>query len=759
VALLSLLCACNTPRDDPGTDRREPAAMAEPIASGATLPSWSSAAWPAGATRRDAITLELRRDGAEAGALLDLAAAGELPPVDAARTLARIGAADAPTRLLALFERSDRAPSAAELAAAGLLEPPPGLPGEAREPEGPWQTLERELWARYAVDDDVNRMLAVSFALARLGGAYSQAMWAVELAEPDPEAVRRVAVLEAIGIACTRRHRLHTRTLPPLAEIVEGPASPVRTAAIYALARCAAPSAESFAGPERAAWVERLAKVLAQDGAEDGALAWKALAGLGEISTPIPAGILAASAPSWEVEVEAVRALAGHPAGRLALVERLVRLEPATLRGTRVSVVSTALQSLRKPVDASPELAASLRPWAERVAALAPADARHATELALLRCESLALQAIADGKRALLERCAEGVDGLPPHYGAVLEVEVIASSQRALTGSARADALLASADDRRAPVAEAAISALADLDDARVSSRLRSALGSTDVGVLAAAAGAIAARAADRDTRDPEAVVALEAMLGRVHPQHAIEARLSAIEALGAMARSAGASERGAASVAVPAAPTPQPWLERTILPLASDPNDAIRRAAWTALDGMDELRTRFSAAVPTAFPEAFAAPVHAALDEPPATGLRIHTELGTIVIDFAGAPAPIAQASLVALARAGRFDGLRFHRVVPGFVAQGGDPRGDGYGGPGWVLPCEWSELRYERGTVGIALAGKDTGGSQFFIAHARQPHLDGRFTVIGHVSEGLELVDRILPHERIDHVEAIDP
>jgi cyclophilin family peptidyl-prolyl cis-trans isomerase len=127
-------------------------------------------------------------------------------------------------------------------------------------------------------------------------------------------------------------------------------------------------------------------------------------------------------------------------------------------------------------------------------------------------------------------------------------------------------------------------------------------------------------------------------------------------------------------------------------------------------------------------------------------------------VITFDGAPAPIAQANLVALARAGRFDGLRFHRVVPGFVAQGGDPRGDGYGGPGWVLPCEWSELRYERGTVGMALAGKDTGGSQFFIAHARQPHLDGRFTVIGHVSEGLDLVDRFLPHERILRVEVIE-
>ena len=138
--------------------------------------------------------------------------------------------------------------------------------------------------------------------------------------------------------------------------------------------------------------------------------------------------------------------------------------------------------------------------------------------------------------------------------------------------------------------------------------------------------------------------------------------------------------------------------------------------------------------------------------------GLRLHTDAGPITIDFTGAPAPIAQANLAALAERGFFDRLVFHRVVPGFVVQGGDPRGDGYGGPGHVMPCEWSSLRYERGTVGIALAGKDTGGSQIFIVHDQPRHLDARYTVIGRVVEGLDVVDAIWPYDSITKVEVLD-
>ena len=104
---------------------------------------------------------------------------------------------------------------------------------------------------------------------------------------------------------------------------------------------------------------------------------------------------------------------------------------------------------------------------------------------------------------------------------------------------------------------------------------------------------------------------------------------------------------------------------------------------------------------------------------------------------------APVAVAQLSRLATAGYFKGLTFHRVVPDFVVQGGDPRGDGEGGPGFSLRCEVSPRSYMRGTVGMALAGKDTGGSQVFVTLSPQPHLDGRYTIIGTVVSGMEALD----------------
>ena len=127
----------------------------------------------------------------------------------------------------------------------------------------------------------------------------------------------------------------------------------------------------------------------------------------------------------------------------------------------------------------------------------------------------------------------------------------------------------------------------------------------------------------------------------------------------------------------------------------------------------------------------------------PAGTLWRIETAYGPVVItpDIEAAPATVAQLSR--LAREGFFRRLTFHRVVPDFVVQGGDPRGDGEGGPGFTIPCEVSPRTYLRGTVGMALAGKDTGGSQFFVALSPQPHLDGRYTIIGTVASGMEALD----------------
>ena len=120
-------------------------------------------------------------------------------------------------------------------------------------------------------------------------------------------------------------------------------------------------------------------------------------------------------------------------------------------------------------------------------------------------------------------------------------------------------------------------------------------------------------------------------------------------------------------------------------------------------------------------------------------------TAKGSFVIEFLPEDAPLTVDNFVQLARKGYFNGITFHRVVPNFVIQGGDPRGDGNGGPGYSIRCEINEVPYERAAVGMALSGKDTGGSQWFVTHAPQPHLDGGYTVFGRVIRGMDVVDKI--------------
>jgi len=134
-------------------------------------------------------------------------------------------------------------------------------------------------------------------------------------------------------------------------------------------------------------------------------------------------------------------------------------------------------------------------------------------------------------------------------------------------------------------------------------------------------------------------------------------------------------------------------------------------------------------------------------------------TEKGTFTIDFMPEDAPLTVDNFIKLARAGYFNGLSVHRVVPNFVMQDGDPRGDGNGGPGWEIRCELNMLAYERGAVGMALSGKDTGGSQWFVTHSPQPHLDGGYTVFGRVNEtDMKIVDSIVRGDKILSVKIVE-
>jgi cyclophilin family peptidyl-prolyl cis-trans isomerase/HEAT repeat protein len=134
-------------------------------------------------------------------------------------------------------------------------------------------------------------------------------------------------------------------------------------------------------------------------------------------------------------------------------------------------------------------------------------------------------------------------------------------------------------------------------------------------------------------------------------------------------------------------------------------------------------------------------------------------TEMGTFTIELLPEDAPLTVDNFIKLARTGYFNGVMVHRVVPNFVMQDGDPRGDGNGGPGWSIRCEVNMVQYDRGAVGMALSGKDTGGSQWFVTHSPQPHLDGGYTVFGHVDDaGMKVVDKIARGDKIISVRIVE-
>jgi peptidyl-prolyl cis-trans isomerase B (cyclophilin B) len=131
----------------------------------------------------------------------------------------------------------------------------------------------------------------------------------------------------------------------------------------------------------------------------------------------------------------------------------------------------------------------------------------------------------------------------------------------------------------------------------------------------------------------------------------------------------------------------------------------------------------------------------------------RIETEKGTIQVELYAQHAPHTVNNFIFLAREGYYDGVAFHRVIANFVIQGGDPTGSGRGGPGYQFADETrgNPLKHETGSLSMANAGPNTNGSQFFITHAPQPHLDGKHTVFGKVVAGQNVVDAIRPGDRM--------
>ena len=520
------------------------------------------------------------------------------------------------------------------------------------------------------------------------------------LASKPGEPLRELAV-EALGkLGDTGATQVVTRAL-------DDPAAEVRSAAAVALWRLADSTAVD--------------PLLAHLNDADAQVRWRVLWALEKIVAP--GKIVLRSALQMSDPDVLVRAHAARTIGRQKSVRGMVYLLNA-LDDPNEAVVVNALRGIQMIADSTCSgcagtLLKSLshaHPYVRVTAATALAErfawvrADSATQLRLadsLRSRLHDPDAATRGAaaRALLTR--RGIGELaavrPLLADSVVYVRIaVLEAFRALPAGGDPAAILAERLTTNATVFERATSAevMGDRRDPGAAARLIAALADTSVLVVASCASALGVLG---DT-------ASVAVLTRAYAAHANDpepdARLSIIDAVKTLGRTKTADS-----------------LERAVPPRAASP--AVH----------DE--------------EFFKSPA--------ARGAIIHTSRGDIEWSFFTAEAPQTVRNFVRLAAKGYFDGDLVHRVVPDFVIQDGDPTGTGSGGPGYTIRCEYNLLHYDAGKVGMALSGKDTGGSQWFITHSPQPHLDGRYTIFAKVVRGMDVVHQIVQGDKITRVEIL--
>jgi cyclophilin family peptidyl-prolyl cis-trans isomerase len=314
------------------------------------------------------------------------------------------------------------------------------------------------------------------------------------------------------------------------------------------------------------------------------------------------------------------------------------------------------------------------------------------------------------------------LSGLDPdmHWSVRAALATVLGTLPVETGVARLEPLVNDSDQRVIP---AAIAALVKLKPPSAAAVLFEKLKADDFAVRAAAAAGIA------ELRPPNGAAALAEAYRFGQRDSSYTARAAALAAL----------EKYGATAAVP--------VLRSAL---ADKDWAVRVRAAGILKQLDpqgaggDVDASIRPAPTTLAREVYGSPRLVAPTV--ATQAYLDTDKGTIQIELSMNEAPLTVENFVALARKGYFNGLSVHRVVPDFVVQDGDPRGDGEGGPGYSIRDELNELPYLRGTVGMALdPWRDTGGSQYFITHSPQPHLDAKYTAFGRVVAGMDVVDKL--------------
>lgn len=638
-----------------------------------------------------------------------------------------------------------RDPTVAPLLVAALRDPDPevrdraslGLGGlEASAPEG----VPAALLGALVAEPDPERRAHLLEDGGRIASDELLAAYPSALAADHP--LERRGACRGLGAAGLRGRTIEPDLVRRISERVVVDSSPaVRLACAYALTRLPAPSEPSALAEVG----NRLVRGTADPDADVRAMAYRALARYpGASADRIAEGT---RDPDWPVAVHAFRALAAialreHRATELArelaaAIDTLLASGDVAPGGP-VHVALAALEACA-PLAREPAIHAAAEQALSRLGRV-PAEVPATRDRGLVHCAAARLVDLGRGWPSRVLGC--GLEQISETERRVLAATVLGALEGA---DAQRVAYLEQRllGDPRPIVRQAVLGALGAIDEPRALEHLLQAIrAETDIGVRIAALEGLRAMHARRSGRLAAQLLAGSAADDR-WPEEAIAAAMR-------QAGDAIASDdlEGLVTwLGVGAAVAPRHLVERAIA-LAAHSNPAVRQAARELLGA--------AGAEPPVMPVAPPpSPLSAAeLASVPAARAVIETDRGRFVIALRPDLAPSTVLRFTRLARAGFFDGLTFHRVVPAFVVQGGDPRGDGYGGPGWSQRCEDHRLPYERGTVGMALAGRDTGGSQFFVTLAPQPHLDLRYTAFGQVSEGIEVVERLQAGDQIRRV-----
>lgn len=536
----------------------------------------------------------------------------------------------------------------------------------------------------------------------------------------------------ALGDVASRRGALGAEATTALLEVaVGGAAGPLVPSAIYPFSRVKSVDA---------AFVPRLGDAVRAALGHPAAERIFAVRALGRCGAPAVADLVKIaddrSGFTPAERAEAARTLGSLEApGQRGAVQALAALVPDAkdalgilkLAGDEESVLTALLDVVHGDVPAADE--ASLFALA-RLAAPGEPPPPLARRLARLRCSAAAVLAKGSFDSDVLTSCdAKGSEAWE-------RGRLTSLLRRPLTGARRAAWLEIATKSEHVRVREAALEAIADHPELADAGRaaVAAALRSKVPGVVTTAAEVVkdhpdragtVSRSERRAALDPSAPAPtgpasheLDPQIGRAlvealaapWSEDLVETRLALFEA--------------AVAVAAPGA-------REAVLAACKDSNATVHEHALKAIAAIDA----------TATPQCTAAPPGPASSAPEiehplarAVKLALDTDAGALGIRLDPALAPITAARIAGLARAGFYKGIVVHRVVPGFVAQFGDPGGDGYGGSGKLLRCETSPISFGALDVGMALAGRDTGSSQLFVTLAPTPRLDGEYTQVGH-------------------------